>query len=70
MLVDSADCDWDGGGNATALAAENPSSILVLTWSVHVNAADPRQQVPYRGEVRSPRCAPAKRLLNSAALLW
>jgi hypothetical protein len=69
MLVDSADCDWDGGSNAAALAAENPSSILVLTWSVHMNAADPRHQVPYRGEVRFPRCAPAKRRLNSAVLL-
>jgi hypothetical protein len=28
MLVDSADRDWDGGGNATALAAENPSLDL------------------------------------------
>ncbi|MGD0456696.1 MAG: hypothetical protein ABSC21_03010 [Terriglobia bacterium] len=71
MLVDSADCDWDDGGNATALAAENPSSsILDLTWSVRAVAADPRQQALYRGYVRSPRCALAKRLANSAAMLW
>jgi hypothetical protein len=31
MLVDSADCDWDGGGNATALASENPFSVADLT---------------------------------------
>jgi hypothetical protein len=40
-LVDSADCDWDVGGDATALAAENLASILAVTWSVRADATDP-----------------------------
>lgn len=45
MLVDSADCDWDFDGNATALALENPFSIPDLS----ADAADPRQQALYPG---------------------